>query len=68
MDVALYLDPSQWRTWQDLKALHDKEEARQMAAKRSYDQVEDMSDMVEEHAAQQAKKQKGQEKKSEFKF
>jgi len=70
VDVAL--DPSQLEnlTKADLKALHDKEEARQMAAKRSYNQVEDMSDMVAEHAAQQAKKHKGQEekKKSKFKF
>jgi len=70
VDVAL--DPSQLEnlTKADLKALHDKEEARQMAAKRSYNQVEDMSDMVAERAAQQAKKHKGQEekKKSKFKF
>ena len=41
-----------------------------MAVKRGYNQVEDMSDMVAEHAAQQAKKHKGQEekKKSKFKF
>jgi splicing factor 3B subunit 2 len=70
VDVAL--DPSQLEnlTKADLNALHDKEQVRQMAAKRSYNQVEDMSDMVAEHAAQQAKKHKGQEekKKSKFKF
>jgi len=70
VDVAL--DPSQLEnlTKADLKALHDREEARQMAAKRNYNQVEDMSDMVAERAAQQAKRQKPQEekKKSKFKF
>jgi hypothetical protein len=34
----------------DLKTLPDKKEARQMAAKRSYNQVEDISDIVAEHA------------------
>jgi predicted amidophosphoribosyltransferase len=50
--------------------LHDKEEARQRAEKRGYNQAEDMSDMVAEHEARQAKKMKTQDekKKSKFKF
>lgn len=65
------LDPSQLEnlTKADLKALHDKEEARQRVEKRGYNQ-EDMSDMVAEHAALQAKRRKTQEekKKSKIKF
>ena len=70
VDVAL--DPSQLEnlTKADLRALHDKEEARQRAEKRGFSQNEDMSDMVAEHAAMQAKKRKTQDekKKSKFKF
>jgi splicing factor 3B subunit 2 len=71
VDVAI--DPSQLEnlTKADLKALHDKEEQRQRLEKRSYGQTEDMSDMVAEHAALQAKKRKTQEEKkkgSKFKF
>jgi splicing factor 3B subunit 2 len=70
IDVAL--DPSQLEnlTKADLRALHDKEEARLGSEKRGYHQEEGLSDMVAEHAAAQAKKRKTQEekKKSKFKF
>jgi len=70
IDVAL--DPSQLEnlTKADLRALHDKEEARQRSEKRGFSQNEDMSDMVAEHAAMQSKKRKTQDekKKSKFKF
>jgi len=70
VDVAL--DPSQLEnlTKAELRALHDKELARKQNEKRGYTQQEDMSDMVAEHAALQAKKRKTQDehKKSKFKF
>ena len=70
MDVAL--DPSQLEnlTKADLKALHDKEQAKQRVEKRGYNQAEDMSDMLAEHEALQAKKRKTQDekRKSRFKF
>jgi hypothetical protein len=52
-----------------LEALREKEEARWLQ-RAVIIKVEDMSDMVAEHSAQQAKKHKGQEekKKSKFKF
>ena len=69
MEVAL--DPSQLENLSkaELRALHDREEARQRAEKRGYNQ-EDLSEMVAEHEAIQAKKRKTQEekKKSRFKF
>lgn len=70
--VEVALDPSELENLSkaDLRALHDREEARQKADKRPYNQ-EDLSDMVAEHAAQQAKKRKPQDegkKKSKFKF
>jgi splicing factor 3B subunit 2 len=69
-DVAL--DPEQLEnlTKAELRALHDKEAAKQITAKKNYGQHEDMSDLVVEHAELQAKKRKMQEekKKSKFKF
>lgn len=70
IDVAI--DPSQLEnlTKADLRALHDKEAARVQNEKRGYNQSEDMSDLVAEHAALQAKNRKTQDekKKSKFKF
>ena len=70
--VEVALDPEQMENLSkaDLRALHDREEAQQKADKRPYNR-EDMSDMVAEHAAMQAKKRKTQQeekKKSKFKF
>ena len=65
------IDPSQLEnlTKADLKALHDKEETRQRMEKRAYNQTqEDMSDLVSEHAALQAKKRKTQEEKKSKKY
>ena len=54
MEVSL--DPSEPEnlTKQSLKELHDKEMAKDVGEKRRY---EDLSDMVAEHEAKQAKKQ-----------
>jgi splicing factor 3B subunit 2 len=70
--IAVALDPEQLEnlTKAEVRALHDKEAAKQIGAKKNYGQQEDMSDMVAEHAELQAKKRKTQEekKKSKFKF
>lgn len=70
--IAVALDPEQLEnlTKAELRALHDKEAAKQIGAKKNYGQQEDMSDMVAEHAELQAKKRKTQDekKKSKFKF
>jgi splicing factor 3B subunit 2 len=70
--VEVSLDPSQLEnmTEAELRTIHNREEGGQKMEKRSYGQMEDVSDLVADHVAAQAtKKRKPKvEKKSKYKF